>query len=126
LLIKIDIAKLAQAMGIGEEKEGEDGYSLDGKVLRGSKRATEPALQVVTAAGHRMRNVQGQQAVEAGDQVEAAIGLLHELPLTERMVSLDAGLLQRSVIEVIEEKGGPTLGQSRAIMAKSTTWWRNG
>jgi hypothetical protein len=122
LLIKIDMAKLAEAMGIGEENEGEEGYSLDGKVLRGSKRATAPALQVVTAAGHRMRQVQGQQAVEAGDQVEAAISLLHELPLADRIVSLDAGLLQRSVMEVIEEKGGPTSGQSRGIMAKSTPW----
>jgi hypothetical protein len=54
--------------------------------------------------------------------VEAAISLLHELPLADRIVSLDAGLRQRSVMEVIEEKGGPTSGQSRAIMVKSTTW----
>jgi hypothetical protein len=59
LMVKIDTAKFAQAVGINEENEGEEGYSLDGKVLRGSKRATEPALQVVTAAGHWLRQVRG-------------------------------------------------------------------
>jgi hypothetical protein len=126
LMVKIDVTALAQALGMGRRREGEDGYSIDGKVLRGSKRALDPALQVVTAAGHRMRDVWGQQAVEAGDQVEAAIALLYEMPLAERIVSLDAGLLQRPVIAVIEEKGGPTSGQSRAIRAKSTTWSLNG
>lgn len=126
LMVTIDVTALAQALDMGRENEGEDGYSIDGKVLRGSKRAFEPALQVVTAAGHQLRTVQGQQVVAEGDQVEAAIALLHEMPLAERIVSLDAGLLQRPVIEVIEEKGGPTSGPSKAITAKSVTWSPNG
>jgi hypothetical protein len=42
------------------------------------------------------------------DCVEAVTALLYELPLEGRIVSLDAGLLQRSVVTTIEEKGGPT------------------
>lgn len=126
LMVKIDVTALAQALGMARQSEEEDGYSIDGKTLRGSKRATDPALQVVTAAGHRLHEVWGQEVVEAGDQVEAAIALLHEMPLAERIVSLDAGLLQRPVIEVIEEKGGPTSGPSRAITVKSMTWSLNG
>jgi hypothetical protein len=45
----IDSEELGRALcGQGDEEEG---ISVDGKVLRGSKRAIEPALQVVTAAG---------------------------------------------------------------------------
>jgi hypothetical protein len=36
-----------------------------------------------------MHHVQGE-VIEAGDQVEAAIALLHEMPLEERIVNLDA------------------------------------
>lgn len=126
LMVAIDVAALAQALGMQGRREDKDGYSIDGKTLRGSKRAFAPALQVVTAAGHRLHEVWGQQVVEGGDQVEAAIALLHEMPLEERIVSLDAGLLQRSVIEVIEEKGGPTSGRSKAIMERFTTWSPNG
>jgi hypothetical protein len=32
------------------------------------------------------------------------------MSLTGKLVSLDAGLLQRATIKVIEEKGGPTSG----------------
>jgi hypothetical protein len=67
LMVKMDSAKLAQALGLGQKNEDEDGYSIDGKVLRGSRRATEPALQVVTAAGHRMRNVQDQRQAHAAE-----------------------------------------------------------
>ena len=126
-MVKIDVAALAQALGMERQNGGEeDGFSIDGKMLCGSKRATDPALQVVTAAGHQMHEVWGQQIVEAGDQVAAAIALLHEMPLKERIVSLDAGLLQRPVINIIEEKGGPTSGPSRAITARSTAWSLNG
>ncbi len=121
LMVKIDIAGLAQALGMEAQTEREEGYSVDGKVLRGSKRATDPALRVVTAVGHQFQQIWGQQAAVGGDEVEAAVALLHEMPLAGRVVSLDAGLLQRPVVKTIEEKGGPTSARSKAIMARFMT-----
>jgi hypothetical protein len=112
------------AQGLGEavcaEGRAETGISVDGKVLRGSKRVTQPALQVITAAGHRYRTVLAQREVADQDMMEAAVALLHEMPLEGKLVSLDAGLLQRSVVKTIVQKRGPTSGRSRAIRANST------
>ncbi len=121
LMARIDVTALAQALGMESQTETEAGYSVDGKVLRGSKRATQPALRVVTAVGHQFQQIWGQQAVVAGDEVGAAVALLQQMPLAERIVSLDAGLLQRPVVKTIEEKGGPTSAPSKPITASSMT-----
>lgn len=118
LMAGIDAGELGRALC--SEGDEEEGVSVDGKVLRGSKRATEPALQVVTAAGNRYRQVLGQLDVEGKDAVETTIALLHEMPLEGKLVSLDAGLLQRAVVKTIVKKGGPISGRSRAIMGNST------
>jgi hypothetical protein len=120
LLVKLDSEALGQALNLGGRWEAERAYSIDGKQLRGSKRATAPALQVITAVGHHYREVIAQGEVVAGDQVEAAITLLHKLPLEGKLVSLDAGLLQRTTATTVVEKGGPISERSRAIMAKCT------
>lgn len=111
LMARVDAAELSQALCGEAARAQETGYTIDGKVLRGSRRRVAAALQVVTAAGHSCHAVLGEQAVRAGDQVEAAIALLQGLPLAGKLVSMDAGLLQRATIKVIEEKGGPTSGQ---------------
>jgi hypothetical protein len=110
LLARIDPEELSQALCGGKVEQEEGAYTVDGKVLRGSRRGVAAALQVVTAAGHRCRTVLGQQTVTAGDQVEAALALLQGLPLAGKLVSMDAGLLNRATVSVIEEKGGPTSG----------------
>lgn len=109
LMAGLDSEELSKALS-GEAQEGEDGYTIDGKKLRGSKRATELALQVVTLAGAKYGEILGQKEVEEGDEVEAAIALLQEIPLQEKIVSMDAGLLQREVVKTITQKGGPTSG----------------
>jgi hypothetical protein len=111
LMAGIDAGELNQALCGAAAPAQEAGYAVDGKVLRGSRRGVAAALQVVTAAGHNCHTVLGEQAVTAGDQVEAAIALLQGLPLAGKLVSMDAGLLQRATIKVIEEKGGPTSGR---------------
>ena len=120
LLAGLDSEELGKALN-GEAQEGEDGCTIDGKKLRGSKRATEAALQVVTLAGAKYGEILGQKEVEEGDEVEAAIALLKEIPLQDKIVSMDAGLLQREVVKTITKKGGPTSGQSRVTMGRSTT-----
>lgn len=108
LMARIDAEELSKALCVEGDEEA---ISVDGKVLRGSRRATEPALQVVTAAGHTYHEILGQVEAEEGNCVEATIALLSEVSLENRIVSLDAGLLQRSVVKTIEEKGGPTSGR---------------
>lgn len=119
LMATIDAEELGKALcAPGHEEEG---ISVDGKLLRGSRRATEPALQVITAAGTRYRQVLVQLDVAGREMVETTIALLHEMPLEGKLVSLDAGLLQRRVVKAIVEKGGPTSDRSRAIKANSTS-----
>jgi len=88
------------------------GLSLDGKVLRGSRRTNpeEAALQVLTAAGHELKVVLGQREVSDGDVVAAAVELLRTMPLQGKLVTADAGLLYRPVAEAIVEGGGDYLG----------------
>lgn len=111
ILSKLEAKAVEEAMvAWATQWECAETLSVDGKVLRGSKREEVPALQVVTAAGHMLQGVLKQKEVPEGNLVAAAVELLQELPLEGRMVSLDAGLLQRKVAETIAEKGGPTSG----------------
>jgi hypothetical protein len=85
--------------------------SLDGKWLRGTRRAGQPARKVVEAVS---------------DELAAALALLREVPLAGRVVTLDAGLLQRSVLDVIVAHGGFYLGVLKANqpeVAEAVTTW---
>lgn len=86
--------------------------SVDGKVLRGSRRTNpaQPALEVLTAAGQELKVVLGQRGVCGGDLVTAAIELLKTMPLQGKLVTADAGLLCRPVVDAILEGGGDYLG----------------
>jgi hypothetical protein len=91
-----------------QELEAEEGaVTIDGKTLRGSKRQAETGLQVVTAAGQDLKKVLGQSQVRRGDWIAAALEVLSTLPLERKVVTMDAGLLQRSVAQTVVEKGGP-------------------
>jgi len=108
LLVRLDAEELGKALSsTGDEAEG---ISVDGKMLRGSKRATEPALRVVTAVGNHYRQVLAQLEVSGRDEIETTIALLHELPLAGKIASLDAGLLQRPVVKTIVAKRGAYIG----------------
>lgn len=86
--------------------------SVDGKVLRGSRRTNpeQAALEVLTAAGQELKVVLGQQGVADGDLVAAAVELLKGMPLKGKLVTADAGLLYRPVVDTIVEGGGDYLG----------------
>jgi hypothetical protein len=92
-----------------EELDAEEGVvTMDGKTLRGSKRYGETALQVVTAAGQDLKKVLAQSQVQKGDWVAAALEILSAVPLEGRVVTMDAGLLHRSIAQTVVKKGGPT------------------
>jgi hypothetical protein len=86
--------------------------SVDGKVLRGSARASaeQAALEVVTTAGQDLQVVLGQSAVGAESELEAAVQLIKRLPLQGTVVTVDAGLLHRELVNAVLEQGGDYLG----------------
>ena len=89
-----------------------EGWSIDGKVLRGSRREDpqQAAVQVVTMVAQTLKRVMGQQIAEGGDQTEATLELLRAVPLQGKLVTLDAGLLHREVANTLVAQGGDYLG----------------
>jgi len=111
LLRSLDVESLLKAVNEWLVAwSGVERISLDEKVLRGSKREGEAALMVLSALGQRVGMVLEQVEVKGGDKTEAALALLERVPLEGKMVTIDAGLMQRPVIEAVVEKGGPTWG----------------
>ena len=115
LLQRLDATQLGHAWGSFVAQE-EEALAADGKHLRGSKRAGARALQVLTLvqvltlAGHQSRQVLAQQEIGEGDEAQAAIRVLSQFPLQGRLVSLDAGLMEREVVQTIHQRGGYYIG----------------
>lgn len=87
------------------------GVSADGKVLRGSRRVTLPGLAVVGLVGHELKVVLAQAVVPpGGSELQTLLRLLREVPLTGRVVTLDAGLMSAETTQVITEGEGDYLG----------------
>lgn len=99
-----------------EMHRGQDNrrVSIDGKVLRGSRRRHAEALQVVEAVGQELKLVLGERQSAQGGDLAAALALLRELPLAGRVVTADAGLLQREFVQTVLVRGGDYLGVVKA------------
>jgi hypothetical protein len=107
---KVDLENLDRVFAEWSYQElgAEEGaVTIDGKTLRGSKRYEETALQVVTAAGQDLKKVLAQAQVRKGDWVAAALEILSTVSLEGKVVTMDAGLLHRSVAQMVVKKGGP-------------------
>jgi len=106
ILQRVNKQQLAEALGTeGSDKE----VSVDGKSLRGSKRKGKEALGVVTACGQRMKEVM-YLGIEGGDEIEAAMRVLMEIDLDGKIITLDAKLTQREILNHIVEEGGDYIG----------------
>lgn len=105
LLSRLDAKELGRALS-GRMEGEETAISMDGKTLRGSKRDGQRALQVITGAGHRYRQILAQREVEGEDMIAAALALLQEMPVKGKIVTMDAQLMQRTVVKTIVKKGG--------------------
>ncbi len=115
LLSQLDASSLQQVLGEWGQaisQDEQEGWSVDGKVLRGSRRVdpAEAALQVVTMAAQTVKTVVGEQSVQGGNQVAATVELLKAVPLDGKLVTADAGLLRKRVATTIIEQGGDYLG----------------
>ena len=114
-LKNMDVAAMEREIEIWSiavnQEEGE-GWSLDGKVLRGSRREDpkEAALEVVTMAAQTLKRVVGQRTAAERDDVEATIQLLKAIPLNGKLVTVDAGLLHAAIANAIVDQGGNYLG----------------
>lgn len=92
----------------------EEALSVDGKMLRGSKRRPDKGgIEMVAAALQEAGVVIAETMVEAGGSIEAALKLLKGLPLKDKVVTVDAGLHQRRLAQCVVEKGGGCLGQMK-------------
>jgi hypothetical protein len=114
-LKQIDVVAMEQETelwSIAVSRGESEGWSLDGKVLRGSRRGDpkEAALEVVTMAAQTIKQVVGQRTAVERDDVEAAIQLLKAIPLDGKLVTVDAGLLHAAIANTIVEQGGNYLG----------------
>jgi len=86
-----------------EERE----WAAEAKRLRGSKRVGEAeAWPVLSMAGTTLRQVGEQPQVAGGDDMEAAMAILEEFPLANKIISADAGILKAPFVQKVVEKGG--------------------
>lgn len=85
-------------------------YAVDGKRLRGRKRAGERALAVLTMAGQELGKVVAQRRVDAANEVAAALALVAEVPLAGKVVSADAGIVHAPVVQPVVANGGAASG----------------
>jgi hypothetical protein len=129
LLARLDavsLDRLLSAWSSGGVGAADTALSVDGKWLRGTRRAGQPARKVVELVSHERAVVLGQREAPRGDELAAALALLREVPLQDRVLTMDAGLLQRSVLEVIVAHGGAYLGVLKANqpgVAEAVTTW---
>ena len=108
ILCRLDLAVLLEAFNAWLAACDAERISLDEKALRGSKRSLEGPLMVVCAFGQRVGLVLGQVAVQGQDRTEAALALLERVPFEGKLLTLDAGLMVRPVVQRVVEKGGLT------------------
>lgn len=81
--------------------------ALDGKTLRGSKKQGAPGMHLLSALAHHVGVTLAQHAVDdKTNEITAVEGLLQELVLEGRGMTMDALLTQRHVAQTIVDKGG--------------------
>jgi hypothetical protein len=94
------------------------GVSADGKRLRGSKRDDVPGRHLLSVVSHDLGGVLAQREAVNGDEVSALLALLTEVPLRERVLTLDAGLLHAQVTQDIRSQDGDYLGLVKGNQAE--------
>ena len=82
-------------------------WTAEGKVLRGSKRRGAKAYQVVDLLVQGAKEVRALGWVPEGQgESSVLVEMLWRLPVDGKLVTLDAGNMNRPVTQVIVEKGG--------------------
>jgi len=129
LVSRVDTAAMDKAAGKwGMQKAEDEAISIDGKFLRGSKRTepAKPALEVITAVAQKIKIILGQQTVGAGGETAAVLAVLQGIPLDGKIVTADAGLLDRAFVDSVLEGGGDYLGllkENQAEVKQALDTW---
>jgi len=113
LVSRIDAAAVDETVGEWANQWAEDeAISVDGKILRGSKRSqsNKPALEVITAVAQQIKIILGQQTVGAGGETAAVLAVLQGIPIQGKLITADAGLLDRTFVNGVLAGGGDYLG----------------
>lgn len=104
----LDVAALESALTAWWRSwlPGGGGLAIDGKTLRGSATASQPAVQLLVAFGQRLNVALAQQAIHRHDEIGAAADLLGGLDLAGWIVTGDAKFTQKGLAEQIVAAGG--------------------
>lgn len=86
------------------------GSSADGKRLCGSKWEHVPGQHLLSFVSHDLGSVLAQREAVNGDDVSALRALLTEVPLRERLLTLNARLRTAQVTQDIRAYHGDYLG----------------
>lgn len=117
LFRRLDVAEFERRLGAWAEAilsatapavpSAGDAIGLDGKTLRGSKKAGAPGAHLLAAVSHRLQQTLGQVAVEdKTNEISACPALLQGLLVKGRVVTMDALLTQREVAQTILDGSG--------------------
>jgi predicted transposase YbfD/YdcC len=96
------------------------GLALDGKTVRGSGNASESALQLLAAFVQQVGVVLAECPIEGGDEIGTAIALLQGLDLHGWIVTGDAKLTQKKLVQTVIHNGGDYL---LTVKANQPTLW---
>ena len=104
----LDVAALERVLGgwLQAHFPAQQGLAFDGKTLRGSRTGSGEAVALVAAFAQAVGVALGQQRIEHGDEVQAALTLLHSLDLHGWVVTGDAGLTQKPLAQTVMDQGG--------------------
>lgn len=108
----------------------QEGVSIDGKTLRGSKKQGAEDSHLLSAVSHQLGLVMGQVAVDDHtNEIGVVVDLLLQLVLTGRIVTTDALLTQKAVARtIIEQEGDYVLlvKQNQALTYQALEYWFDG
>jgi predicted transposase YbfD/YdcC len=82
------------------------GLALDGKTARGSGSDSEAARQLLAAFASQARVVLAERAISGSDEIATAVALLQGLALQGWIVTGDAKLTQKTVVQTIVDQQG--------------------
>ena len=94
----------------GANEQENDHIALDGKSLRGSRTLEGPGVHLLAAYGEALQGVvQELKVSEDSNEIDAALRLLREIPVSGTVVSGDAIFTQKKICDTILKEEGEYL-----------------
>lgn len=89
-----------------------EGIAIDGKSLKGARMNGGKRVHLLSAFSHKEGMVISQKQIdEKSNEITAAIPLMQQINIENKVVTADAMLTQKKIVNyIVEEKGGDYLG----------------